>query len=382
MGRNNSCTPIQGALIGIAVVVLLLVIIFLIVATTCKDKFSNLQELFGNFELGGKVSPSGLKLTARPSLLKYASNPNVKHIVAQDLLIPIDGPNQQAIQRAEDFHKAFEAHKTQRLSSLKNIYAELGSPRTTIVMFFCKKFYILFENWALGCEKKGIPVRDKTIAFALDKDAYDKTLALGFKAFLLDSEKYEKGGGSAQYGDAGFASAMFYKNAIMYDMLEVIPTGKFLLFQDTDLIWFKDPLSYLEGKDRDIQIMHDGNNHNYKNLYANSGFIFIRNSDVTRAVLETALKNSAYIFGSGSHQKPLDRIFEHFIQHNILDLVVLPELIFVNGHLLSNTTGKLDERLKSDWMNTSYLIHYSWTLDMKDKFKKLSRLGLNFVNGK
>ena len=120
---------------------------------------------------------------------------------------------------------------------------------------------------------------------------------MGFKSFLLDPNKYEKGGGSKQYGDKGFASAMFYKNALMYDMLRVIPKNNFLLFQDSDLIWFRDPLGYLEKSPYDIQIMYDGPNYNYRNLYGNSGFIFIKNNEVTQSVFETAPKQFClYIF--------------------------------------------------------------------------------------
>ena len=371
---------IQGLYIFFVTWCFLLLILFLCMSCN-KESFGSSLEHFAN-ELKGKVAASAKKLKFKE--LTHQPNPNVKHMISEDIDLGVAQPSDKAVRAAKEFHRKYDKYQSERRNELKNIYKEMGSPSTIVTMFYCKKFFIFFHNWVLSCEKAGIKIKDRTITFALDKEAYNKTVALGFKCYLLDPNKYEPAGGSKGYGDSGFATAMFYKNSTIYDLLHVIPEGNFVLFQDTDLIWFKDPVPYLENESKkggyDIQIMYDGPNYNFKNLYANSGFIFVRNEPASMSVFETALNNSEYILQSGSHQKPLDRIFQHFIDHNLLSLRVLQETTFVNGHLLDNTSLKLSNKLDNDWMENSFVFHYSWSAHTGDKIRKLNKINLNYVN--
>jgi len=370
LGRSRI---MQNVLIFLCFASFLTLLIVLIVVSVQKS------ELFGN-ELLGVVAQSGMKLEAevRPA----AINPNVTRMITDKINVSDMTVEPKHVEKANKYHDTFNSHKDERLGILRKLYEELGNPKTVVTMFYCKRFFILFDNWVRSCELAGINVRKKTITFSLDQESYDKTVAMGFKSVLISNDKYEDAGGSVAFGDDSFSATMFYKNAFIYDLLSTVPENNYVLFQDSDLIWFRDPTEYLENNPEDLQIMYDGANHLYKELYANTGFIFLRNNKITRSVMETALGNTAYILSVRGHQKIFNRILAHYAYHNVLSLKVLPELTFVNGHLISNTTGKLSEKLNSNWKSEAYVMHYSWTGNINDKFKKLDRLGLNHIKDK
>ena len=325
------------------------------------------SELFSN-ELLGVVAQSGMTLHV-PTVRQAAINPNVTRIIANKINVADMVVEPKHIEKANKYHDTFNKHKDERHGILRKLYDELGKPKTV-------------DNWVRSCELAGINVRKKTITFSLDRESYDKTVAMGFKTVLISNDKYEEAGGSVEFGDDNFSATMFYKNAFIYDLLSIVPENNYVLFQDSDLIWFRDPTEYLENNPEDLQIMYDGENPLFKELYANTGFIFLRNNQITRSVMETALGNTAYILSVRGHQKIFNRILAHYAYHNVLSLKVLPELTFVNGHLLSNTTGKLSDKLKSNWKSEAYVMHYSWTGNINDKFKKLNNLGLNYIKDK
>ena len=356
--------------------VIILLFIFILCTCLCSENFSNL------IELRRKVPSSARKLRAKPIVLDNSFNPNVDKIIAKDISMASETePAEFFFELSERFHKGFNENEIERRNILRKLYSELNEPETVIMLFFCKKYFKFFKNWVISCEKAGIKVRDKTIAFALDSEAQKKSEDYGFKTFLID-EKYEKAGGAKKFGDREFAATMFYKNALIYDMLQIIPNNKFLLFQDSDLIWFRNPLPYLQNKAKqyqyDIQMMYDGPNKNYKNVYANSGFIFITSNDYSKALFETALRNSAYRFSGGSHQRPLEKIFEHYMLHNILHLKILDEKLFLNGHLFK-LNGSVDKKLGDNWKEDAFCWHFSWAVDEEEKFKKLDMYGLNYI---
>ena len=307
-------------------------------------------------ELGGKVSDSTIRLRGTSRI-----NPNLGgfpkrgEIDLRDLRV-----TPEMVEEANQFHQRYEEGEAQRKAAILSAYEELGRPMVVVTMFYCNKFVGLFENWLKSC--KDINVRKYTIAFCLDKEAYDRTRELGVQAILEPKMSGEYKGFGGAYGKS-FGQAMFYKNAFIYDLLRYLPCN--ILFQDTDLIWFKDPLPYLSETKSDVAIMYDGPNPNFMNIYANTGFYYLKNNERVHALIETALCNTAYIFSYGGHQKPFDRILDSFERHGILTFEILPENLFANGHLRKVPEG-------------AYVYHYSWTANMEEKLKKLEKMDLIF----
>ena len=158
---------------------------------------------------------------------------------------------QAARDQAEAFHRLYLSHSAERLQSLQSMYAELGRPENLIIMLFCDDYFPLFMNWLLSCERNGIDPRGRLIAFCLDDESANKAQAAGIKIYNLQSESCAPAGRSRAFGDQAFRDTMMYKNAVILDALQL---GAAVLFQDTDLIWFKDPFDYLENNKEDYDI--------------------------------------------------------------------------------------------------------------------------------
>ena len=171
---NKNNDQLHIFMVVLTVICFLAILAYLISISIIKEGFAT--------ELHGKVAQSAHKLVASEKNLKNAPNPNVRHMIAQEMILVPDGkPSQSVIEHTEMFHKAFEDNKSERIGTLGKIYKELGSPKTTIILFYCKKFFIFFKNWVMSCEKNNIPIRDKTITFALDQEAYNDTVFDGIQ---------------------------------------------------------------------------------------------------------------------------------------------------------------------------------------------------------
>jgi len=170
---------------------------------------------------------------------------------------------------------------------------------------------------------------------------------------------------------------MLYKNAIISDSLKL---GASVLFQDVDMIWFRDPHEYLGAPVLiyDMQIMYDGPNPAYRSLHGNTGFVYVRPTESSQALFETALRNSASILAAGGHQYPFARILNFFVDHDLLKLHVVPEALFLNGHL-SNLHRGVSPRA-GNWKRDGVVLHYSWTGTREEKYEKLAEFGLNYLS--
>lgn len=325
-------------------VFLILLLLIIIITPNCHEYFK---------ELGGKVSPSTMKLSGSSPI-----NPNITKMLKHGMIDFRDfHMDDDLINEANLFHQNYQISQIPRKKEILTAFRNLNEPMDIVTTFYCNKFLPLFENWLASC--KDIDVRKFAISFCLDKESYDRTKELGIQAIYIP----KMSGDYTKFGNKSFAETMFYKNSIILDLLTYLPSN--ILFQDTDLIWLKNPLPYLQNLTHDLAIMYDGPNHHFRNIYANTGFFYLKNNDNTRALMETALGNTAYILSYQGHQKPFDRILDTFERHGILKFTILPEDLFPNGHLTSIP-------------NNAYVYHYSWTSNINEKIKKLKKMNLIF----
>ncbi len=319
------------------------------------------------FELGQQVSEDTLTLLSDTNETIPPTGFNLELV---------EGPiPEHRTYQAESFHKLFRAHTNERREALETIYDDLGRPKNLLIMMFCRNFLPFFENWLFSCEKYGISFHKNLIVFCLDGDAARRAAELGVKYYFFDPEHYAPAGKSESFGDEWFRNTILYKNAVISEALTL---GASVLFQDTDLIWFKDPFMYLEESQEhyDIQIMYDGPNPNGKPIYGNTGFIYLQSNDITKALFETALRNSAAILKAGQQQFIFLKILNFFLSHKLIRLHVLPEHMFLNGHLFSLRNGVLGAA--RNWKEEGIVMHYSWTENRNEKLLKLTKFGLNF----
>lgn len=330
------------------------------------------------FELSQRAAPSAMRLRANPARLDAAINPLIDHLISREIDFGIGPLRASFIEMAEFCHSLYRRNAMERMQSLGDVYDRLGRPIDLIVMLYCKNYFPLFQNWLASCESNNISVRGKIIAFTLDDESTRKTQELGVASYFLKPDSYVKAGGSAQFGDREFARTMFYKNAIVRDVLEL---GANVLFQDMDMLWLRNPFEYFSEKchEQDIYFMFDGENPFHRPLYVNSGFVYVICNDACKALFDTAVGNTATIFQCGSHQKPLNQILACFAIHNVWAIKVLPQTVFLNGHLFNLENGVND--VAANWKSDGYVVHYSWTADRKEKQKKMEKFGFNYLSG-
>lgn len=120
---------------------------------------------------------------------------------------------------------------------------------------------------------------------------------------------------AGHYGDRKFTAMMFAK-VLCVQMINHL--GYDLLFQDVDLVWYKNPLEYFHDpnnkfKDFDMYFQDDGaHSTRYAPLSANSGFYYVRNNARTRYLFTSLLYAGDQILQSKSHQEALVQLMnEH-----------------------------------------------------------------------
>lgn len=95
--------------------------------------------------------------------------------------------------------------------------------------------------------------------------------------------------------------------------------GYNLLFQDVDLVWYKNPLEFFNHDPGsaiasfDVYFQDDGSHSTrYSPFAANSGFYFVRYNDRTRYFLTALLMSGDVILKSSSHQQAMTAVLaEH-----------------------------------------------------------------------
>jgi len=269
----------------------------------------------------------------------------------------------------EKFKRAYASVRERRLRDLGKLLAGGARNNVVLVMMANRGYNDLLNNWIRSCDVNGIDVRSWAVLFAADEESAANADRMGFRTYL-DPDSYGKQPREAVkvFGDADFRKLMFQKTAIVQDVLEL---GYDVLFQDVDMVWFKDPMDYFhrtELQEWDASFMYDGHNQFHAPLCANTGFFLLRNRMITIDFWTEVLASYEEMYKCGSQQAVVNSI----LRDNEIRVNILPEAHFANGHLFS-TTGP--SRLPLD----PYVIHCSWTTNREHKLQKYIRHGLWYL---
>ena len=231
------------------------------------------------------------------------------------------------------------------------------------------------HNWAASCDRRGIDCRRFTLLFPTDAPAEEFARGLGFVTYF-DGVSYgelpEEAHGN--FGDAGFRKSLFAKIATTQDALA---TGRDVLRQDADLVWFRDPRRDLTARAADENLhylfMNDGPNPLHRPLHYNSGFVFIRGDDLARAAWKEVFSSYGQMIHGGSEQKIVNGIMSRLAQRGLRS-ARLADDEYVNGHIICDAIhsgGALPE--------TPAVVHASWTANIGKKVDHLRQFGLWYL---
>lgn len=282
--------------------------------------------------------------------------------------------SRQSKENARWFFDQNEREKPRRLHRIREILDSMDADSAPpVIMTFNSGFSSMFLNWVASCDANEIPVRDRAIIFAMDKECSELAENHGFSVcYDEDSELLKTTGTAKRFGDADFKKHMFFQNAVIQDMLE---SGCDFLFQDADMVWLKSPFEYFrKNNGYDMEFMFDGINRFHAPLHANTGFIYFRNRPVTRDFWKIIYDNYDRTDQFSSQQSPLNK-YLGLVSQRGLTINILPESLFANGHLFYSVPERTC-RLPDKPM----VIHCSWTSNVEQKIEKYKLNDLWFIS--
>jgi Nucleotide-diphospho-sugar transferase len=168
--------------------------------------------------------------------------------------------------------------------------------------------------------------------------------------------------------------------------------GYNVLFQDVDIVWYRDPLSgYLQNDDIspehsamirefDVFFQDDGaHTVRYAPYSANSGFYFVKSNPRTLAFLADTLSKASLVLRTESHQQALIGVLnEHSSVFGLRVKVLNRELDEFPGGFHYH---KQKQFMKDVFAGKKHpiLFHMSWTNDKTDKIKFMKQSNMWFV---
>jgi hypothetical protein len=119
-----------------------------------------------------------------------------------------------------------------------------------------------------------------------------------------------------------------------------IRLGYDVLFQDADLVWFKDPWHVFSDPAVDGYFMDDGSrSERFSPLYTNSGFYYLRSNPRVIHFMQTLLFSYDMIVQYASHQTIFIQTLQEHVSRNGLRVKLLPDVEFVGGKVVGAWTG-------------------------------------------
>lgn len=161
--------------------------------------------------------------------------------------------------------------------------------------------------------------------------------------------------------------------------------GYDVLFQDVDVVWYKNPIQNLKTsfQDFDVLFQEDGaHSVRYSPYSANSGFYFVRYNEQTRHLLTRMLYAGDTIVSSGSHQQALSVLLAEHSSLYGLSVKVLPGHEFPGGYQFHRNVKFMRDLLVTKTVESPLIFHMSWTKSKQDKVKFFQQMGMWYVQDK
>lgn len=285
-------------------------------------------------------------------------------------------PKPKNLNMHKDIMLNYFSNLPQIQSELSNILRRIAVDNTVVVSTVNAGQSELLMNFVCSSRAKGFDLKNFIV---FPTDTFSKELAEGMGIATYFAEQLMGGiptQEAARYGDATFGQIMMAKVICVHLVSEL---GYDILFQDVDVIWYKDPLDYFHDKkssiaDFDVYFQDDGNRQErYAPYSANSGFYYIRNNERSKTLFRTMLYSGDLIFACRSHQQILITLLAEANSLTGLKVKVLSrdEDDFPGGyhyHMRQMDYMKtfVHQREKID----PYIFHMSWTLNKDDKLSK------------
>lgn len=309
------------------------------------------------------------------------------------------------------------------LAEVKPILESVAVDNTVIVLVCNFGQSELLMNFVCSARSRNLDVSN-ILVFATDTDTRDLCLGLGIATYYdavnyADMPKQAAG----RYADKTFMAMMMAK---VFCVHMTAWLGYDVLFQDVDVIWYKNPLPYFHDKesaDKSFDIyfqdeyvigmwifwinenntfllysnacslllhfildnpFHCSGNHSlyYAPYSANTGFYYVRSNERTRHFFNSFLLAGDLILSTRSHQVPLVALLQEHASMYALQVKIFSraEDDFPGGHAFHRRREFIIDVMNG--AKVPYIFHMSWTLNKQNKVKFFRQMGEWFVNDK
>lgn len=278
------------------------------------------------------------------------------------------------------YFNAFE----QATKELKPLVEKAATDKKTVVVMVSNFGQShLLQNFVCAAQARNQDLSN-IVVFATDPET--KTLAegLGLLAFY---DKWNYGDipseAAGRYGDNKFTAMMMAK-VMCVQMVSSL--GYNILFQDVDIIWYKNPIPYFESdrpevKEFDMLFQDDGGHSTrYAPYSANSGFYYVRANPKTEHFFSSLLMGGDVILQAKSHQQALIALLSEHVSLYGLKVKVFSRDTdeFPGGYHFHQKTGKYMRKLFQKEVDP-YIFHMSWTFNKDNKLRFLQQMGEWYV---
>lgn len=155
-----------------------------------------------------------------------------------------------------------------------------------------------------------------------------------------------------------------------------------MLFQDVDIVWYKNPLEVFHDKNSpihfyDMYYQDDGSHSTrYAPFAPNSGFYFVRHNDKTRHMLTSLLMSGDVVLKTFSHQQAMTAVLaEHASLFGLRVKVFSRDGDEFPGGYHFHRRGGAFLREMYEGKRHPYLFHMSWTKNKDNKLLFLKQMG-------
>lgn len=252
-----------------------------------------------------------------------------------------------------------------------------GGRRALVVLVANDGVMDFVLNFACSCRRAGLSV-DNVLVFVGGESSVALVEAMGLRAVFMPGLGGMPERAAGNYGDESFTSMMWLKVSAVYAALAA---GFEVLFQDTDVVWLRDPLPPLRASAGDAVFMDDGaRTIRFTPYFANSGFYFLRRNARTQQLMERMAKSAAELAHTHSHQSTLTRYLTEAQHLCNLDVRLLPVLDFPSGDQYHNDKPFL--KAVREGRAKPFVFHMSFTASRADKVRYFADIDMWLVDGK
>lgn len=185
---------------------------------------------------------------------------------------------------------------------------------------------------------------------------------------------------SKRFGDEAFKWFMLAK---VYCLHLVSQLGYNILFQDSDVIWFRHPLEYFASSqigNFDMYFQDDGSRtFRHEPYHANGGFFYIRSNKRTVYFLSVLARHGDFILKSNEQVTINVLLHEHASLTGLrVKTMNREDTDFLGGWHFHHKPEHMQKVINGNV--TPYTFHMSWTGDKTEKLGYLEQMGYFFVS--